>query len=73
MQNRHSEIDLRCDCGYEGTVTYDKTDSKLLEKDKKDFVYFECPNCKQHLQYNCLTGKTKTKKGIFGALLCKFS
>lgn len=72
-QNRHPEIDLRCDCGFEGTVTCDKMYPRLLEKDKKDFVYFECPNCKRHLQYNYLTGNIKTKKGIFRALLCKFS
>jgi predicted RNA-binding Zn-ribbon protein involved in translation (DUF1610 family) len=73
MQCRHFEIDLRCDCGYEGTATIDKMDSTLSKKRKKGFAYFECPNCKRHLQYDCLTGKIKTKKGILKVLLGRFS
>jgi hypothetical protein len=73
MQNRHSEVDLQCRCGYTGTVTPGKTDFKLLLTDKNGLVYFECPNCKQHLQYNSSTGESKIQKGFVGVLLRKFS
>ena len=62
MQNQHSEIELSCDCGFEGKVNLGKIDSKLPEEDRKHSVCFECPNCKLHLQYDCSTGKIKTKK-----------
>jgi len=73
VKKRQFELDLRCECGYEGTVIQNNMDTNLPEKQKKGFVYFECPSCKRHLQYDCLTGKIKTKKGIWGVLLGKFS
>ena len=73
IQNQQSEIELCCDCGFKGNITWDKTDPKLLEKDKRHFVYFKCPNCKRHLQYDCYTGKIKAKKGVWGILLGRFT
>lgn len=73
IQNGHVVIDLDCACGYKGTVTFGKTDFKLLGKDRKGFIYFECPKCKQHLQYDPVTGKVKTRKGILGFLFGSFS
>jgi len=64
VQGRHFEIDLRCDCGYEGTVICGKMDFKLCGKNKKRFAYFKCPNCKRRLQYDCSTGTVKTKKRL---------
>jgi len=59
MQNRHSEINLHCSCGYTGTVTQNKTDFKFLRTDKNGFAHFECSNCRRHLQYNSSTGQIK--------------
>jgi len=73
MQNRHSEIDLHCSCGYTGTVTQSKTDFKLLRTDKNGLAYFECSNCRRHLRYNSSTGTIKIKKGLLGIFLGKFS
>jgi hypothetical protein len=72
-QGRASEIDLRCDCGYEGTVALGEMDSKLTGKDEKGTVFFDCPDCGRHLQYDYSTGKIKAKKGVLGALLGRFS
>jgi hypothetical protein len=72
IQNGHYVIDLRCPCGYEGTVTYGQMDFELLGKDRKGFLYFSCPECKCHLQYDPVTGKIKTKKGILGFLFGRF-
>ena len=69
----HWVIDLVCVCGYEGTVTYGQMDFELLGKDKKGFLYFGCPECKHHLQYDPITGKIKTRKGILGFLFGRFS
>ncbi len=66
VPNLPFEIELHCDCGYEGTVVRGKTDFKFIGKGKKNFAYFECPNCKRHLRYDCSTGKIKIKKGVFG-------
>jgi len=71
--NRHPEIELRCDCGYIGTVTEGKTDFKLLRTNKKGLSYFECSNCRRHLQYNTSTGEVKTQKGFWGLLFRRFS
>lgn len=73
MQNRHSEINLHCSCGYTGTVTQSKTDFKLLRTDKNGFAYFECSNCRRHLRYNSSTEEINIQKGILGVLLGKFS
>ena len=69
----HWVIDLVCVCGYEGTVTYGQMDFELLGKDKKGFMYFGCPECKRHLQYDPIAGKIKTRKGILGSLFWRFS
>ena len=73
VEDGHYVIELKCPCGCEGTVTCGKLDFKLLGKDKKGFIYFECPACKEHLQYDPLTGSTKTRKGILGFLFGRFS
>jgi len=73
VENGHFAIDLKCSCGCEGTVTCGKIDFKLLGKDRKGFIYFECTVCKEHLQYNPLTGNTKTRKGVLGFLFGRFS
>jgi len=70
--SEHFTCDLICPCGYEGTVTYGQMDFELLGKDRKGFLYFKCPECKRHLQYDPITGKIKTKKGILGLLLGRF-
>jgi hypothetical protein len=72
IQNGHYVIELRCPCGYEGTVTYGRMEFVLLGKDKKGFLYFKCPECKRHLQYDPITGKIKTQKGILGFLFGRF-
>lgn len=72
IRNGHYVIDLNCPCGWEGTCTYGKLDAELLGKDRKGFIYFECPKCKRHLQYDPVTGKIRTKKGILGFLLGRF-
>ena len=73
MQEGHYVLHLSCPCGWQGAVTYGKMDAKLLGKDKKGFIYFECPVCRQHLKYDTLTGKIKTRKGILGLLFGRFS
>ena len=73
LQDQQFEIDLRCDCGYEGAVTCGEMDVKLVGKDKKGFVHFECPSCKRHLQYDCSNGTVKTAKGLLDVLLRRFS
>ena len=73
MHNRQPEIELRCDCGYIGTVTEGKTDFKLLRTDKRGLSYFECSNCRRHLQYNSSTSEAKTQKGFLGLLFRRFS
>jgi len=73
IEDEHWVIDLVCVCGYKGTVTYGQMDFKVLGKDKKGFLYFGCPECKLHLQYDPLTGKIKTRRGILGSLFGRFS
>jgi hypothetical protein len=72
IQNGHYVIELHCPCGYEGTVVYGQMDFELLGKDRKGFLYFKCPECKRHLQYDPVTGRIRTKKGILGFLLGRF-
>ena len=72
MQNQHTGINLSCRCGYTGTVTQGKTDFKLLHTDKKDFAFFECPNCRRRLRYNSSTGEIKISKGLLGIFLGRF-
>ena len=73
VQNGYYVIDLECPCGYKGVETFGKMDFKLLGKDKKGFLYFGCPECERHLQYDPVTGKIKTRKGILGSLFSRFS
>ncbi|GAI29114.1 unnamed protein product, partial [marine sediment metagenome] len=42
-------------------------------KDKKGFLYFECPSCKKHLQYDSLTRSIRTQKGLLRFLFSRFS
>ncbi len=72
IQKGHFVLNLSCPCGWQGTVSYGKMDAKLLGKDRKGFIYFECARCKRHLQYDLVTGKVKTRKGILGFLLGRF-
>lgn len=72
IRNRHYVIDLNCPCGWEGTCTYGKLDAELLGKDRKGFIYFECPSCKRHLQYDPVTGRIRTQKGLLGFLFGRF-
>lgn len=71
IQNGHYIIDLSCTCSYKGVMSHEKMDFKLLGKDKKGFIYFECPKCKKHLQWNCMTGKVKVKESILVKLFEK--
>jgi len=73
MENEFSEIDIRCKCGYTGTVSQSKTDFKLLRTGKNGLAYYECSNCRRHLRYNSSTGEIKLQKGILGILLGRFS
>ena len=73
VEDGHCVIDLKCPCGCGGTVTFGKLDFKVLGKDGKGYIYFECPVCKERLQYDPLTGNTKTRKGILGFLFGRFS
>lgn len=73
VQNGHYVIDLECPCGYKGTETFGKMDFKLLGKDRKGFLYFGCPECERHLQYDPITGKIRSRKGILGFLFGRFS
>jgi hypothetical protein len=62
----HYVINIVCKCGYEGTVTYEKMDYKLLGKDWKGFIYFLCPSCERHLKYDPINGKIRIRKGVLG-------
>lgn len=73
IQDGHIVIDLSCPCSYKSIFTYNKMDFALLGKDRKGYLYFECPECKQHLQYDPLTRKIRTKRGILGRLFGRFS
>lgn len=73
VRDGHLVISLNCPCGRKGIVTCGKMDFKLLGKDKKGFIYFECPACNKHLQYDSLTGNTRIRKGILGFLFGRFS
>lgn len=73
VKNGHIVIDLKCACGWEGILTYGKTDATFLGKDMKGYIYFECPVCNRHIQYCWWTGKNKTRKGLLGTLFGRFS
>jgi hypothetical protein len=67
------QVHLRCECGYEGTLFPRGADFKILAEEENGVVRFECPNCARHLQYDRLTGIIRTRKGIWGFLLGRFS
>jgi hypothetical protein len=71
--DRLREAHLRCECGYEGTLSSRRADFKMSADQKSGVVRFECPKCGRHQQYDPLTGMVKTRKGIWGFLLGRFS
>lgn len=71
--NGHIIINLNCPCGWQGIVTHGQMQAELLGKDRKGFIYFQCPKCKEHLQYEPTSAKIKTRKGIIGFLFGRFS
>jgi len=74
MNNGHTVIKLLCPrCGTGGEVTYGSISFRILGKDQKGFLYFECPDCKEHLQYDPMTGRIRIRKGLLGFLFGKFS
>ena len=73
IHDGHFVIELTCPCGYSGSNTYGKVDFRILGKDKNGFLYLECPKCNKHLQYDNITGKVKSQKGILGYLFGRFS
>jgi hypothetical protein len=74
IKGRHFVIKLKCPCcGTEGENTCGSICFKILGKDQKGLLYFECPDCKEHLQYDPITGQIRVRKGILGFLFGKFS
>lgn len=73
IRNGHIIINLNCPCGWQGIVTHGQMQAELLGKDRKGFIYFQCPQCKEHLQYAPTSGKVKIRKGILGFLFGRFS
>jgi len=73
IQNGHIVINLNCPCGWQGIVTHGQMQAELLGKDRRGFIYFQCPKCEKHLQYDPTTGKVKTRKGVLGFLFGRFS
>lgn len=68
-----SPIHFRCRCGYEGKLSRGETETQLSAKGNSEVVCFECANCGRHLQYDCLSGTVRIKKGIMRAFLDMFS
>jgi len=66
-------IHFRCRCGYEGRLSRGETEAQLSAKVGSEVVYFECTKCGRHLQYDCLSGTVRVKKGLMGAFLDRFS
>ena len=74
MRGEHIVIKLICPrCGREGENTFGNVCFRVLGKDRKGFLYFECPDCKEHLQYDPVTGQIRIRKGILGFLFGRFS
>jgi len=74
LREGHFVVKLKCpSCGTEGENVYGKLDFKVLGKDTEGFMYFECPDCKKHLQFDVMTGTIKYQKGLLGFLFGKFS
>ena len=73
MKNGHVVIKLVCPrCGTKGENTYGNIRFRILGKDRKGSLYFECPECKEHLQYDLMSGEIRIRKGIIGFLFGKF-
>lgn len=73
IRNGHIIINLNCPCGWQGIVTHGQMQAELLGKDRRGFIHFQCPKCKEDLQYDPISGKIKTRKGILGFLFGRFS
>lgn len=74
VSNEHIVIKLKCPrCGTEGENTCGSISFRILGKDRKGFLSFECPNCKEHLKYDPITGRISIRKGILGFLFSKFN
>jgi hypothetical protein len=74
IKEKHIVIRLKCPCcGTEGENTCGNISFRILGKDREGFMYFECPNCKEHLQYDLMTGRIKIRKGLLGFLFGRFS
>ena len=74
FNDSHFIINLTCPkCKLSGIYSFDKQDFKLLGKDTKGFIYFECVSCNAHIQWDSINGRTKTNKGILGYLFNRFS
>ncbi|MHC4509814.1 MAG: hypothetical protein ACYTAO_12775 [Planctomycetota bacterium] len=68
-----SPVHFRCRCGYEGNLSRGETEVQYPTKGENGVVCFECTNCGRHLQYDCLTGTIKVRKGVLGVFLDRFS
>jgi len=68
-----SPIHFRCRCGYEVRLSRGEMEAQLSAKGNSEVVRFECANCGRHLQYDCLSGTVRVKKGLMGAFLDRFS
>ena len=74
MKSGHLVINLICTrCGREGENIYGNIEFRILGKDRNGLLYFECPQCKEHLQYDPMGGQIKTRKGLLGFLFGRFS
>lgn len=74
FDGEHLETNLICPkCNNVGKVSHINHDFTIIGKDKNGFMYFECPSCKTHLQWDSVTGKIKSNKGLLGYLFNWFS
>jgi hypothetical protein len=74
IKDGHIVIKLICPhCKTEGENSHGKIQFKILGKDRNGYLYFKCPVCQEHLQYDPATGNIKTRKGLLGVLFGRFS
>ena len=74
IKDGHIVIKLTCPCcKTEGENSHDMIQFELLGKDRNGYLYFKCPTCQKHLQYDPATGNIKTRKGLLGLLFGRFS
>jgi hypothetical protein len=60
IKKGHLAVKLKClSCGKSGETTYGSEEFKSLGKDRLGHLYFECPQCKKHLQFHPITGEIK--------------